>query len=92
MVYLHPSQVFCFVSYEKMQLYSCINIGCTTMPSLKQKAAWNRAGERLQAYWDRRQLRSVHERLQDVEKCFMGFAILVSWLVGISVYLLLKSN
>ena len=61
------------------------------MTTEKQKAAWSKAGARLQAYWDRRQLRSVHERLEDVEKCFMWLVILVVLLAGICVYLLLKS-
>lgn len=60
-----------------------------TMPSPKQKAAWNKAGARLQAYWDRRQLRTVHERLEDVEKCLVLMLILLLLLSGVCVYLLM---
>ena len=41
------------------------------------------AGARLQAYWDRRQLKSVHERVSEHEKCLWFLVAVVSVLVAI---------
>lgn len=53
------------------------------MPSIRQHNAWKKAGARLQAYWDRRQLKSVHERVSEHEKCLWFLVAVVSVLVAI---------
>jgi len=62
------------------------------MPSIRQHNAWKRLAEAGKVYRYKRESRTVHERLEAIEKCFMGFVILVSLLAGVCVYLLLKDK
>lgn len=59
------------------------------MPTIRQISAWKEGTKRLKAYRFKRQNLSVHERLDYMEKCFMGFLFLVSLLAGVTVYLLI---
>ena len=55
------------------------------MATEKQKTAWREAGQRLQAWWDRRQLKSVHERVGEHEKCLWFLVAITSILVALQI-------
>jgi len=57
------------------------------MPTEKQKTAYKVSGQRLQAWWDRRQFRTVHERIDEQEKCMWLLIVVV---VILSVLVIIK--
>lgn len=59
------------------------------MPTIRQISAWKEGAKRLKAHRFKREPRSVHERLDYMETCFMGMFVLVMLLSGIVVYLLM---
>ena len=57
------------------------------MTTEKQHAARKAAGQRLQAWWDRRQLRTVHDRIVEHDACIIGLTVVV---VLLSVLVIVK--